>query len=348
MRIAVHISGIEEKSFVVQTFLYLARQQSNNTFILITDKKDRFLNDLPLNVEIVSIRSVTKNPLLRKLWWKSQLGANLKKIKADLFISLNSVPSFSLSIPQVRILTDIKNLKHRSLKHFRSLIVMNKKIKEDLAQKHLFPAEKIKVIYPYADKIFKPIDDKKKDTVKKQFCDGSEFFLYNGLLKKQDDLINLLKAYSHFKKRQQSSFKLLLLVEPNDLFEESLLSYKYKNDVHFVYPITEEEYAMITGAAYAVVLPFDIYTNMTVALSSMQAGVPVIVSKNSGMKEIANEAITSPENETTKSLGEQMIKLYTNENFRSELVVKGKQIAQEFSLERSIDSLWQAIVSSLD
>lgn len=348
MKIAIYVKGIEVKHFIVQTFLRLIGHQTQNAFIVITDKKELFSRDTPSNAEVISMRSVPINSLMQKLLWKKQLQALLKKIKADLFISIDNIPAFQLSIPQIQVIMDIKKIKHGSSKKFRLLVVTNKRTKEDLIQQHLFPEEKIRIVYPYADNMLKPVVNEKQEEIKKQYSDGSEFFLYNSSLDKQEDLVELLKAYSHFKKRQQSSFKLLMFLDPTIRFEKSLSSYKYRHDVRFIHSVSEEEHVMITGSAYAVLLPFNNCNDIKVALSSMQTGVPVIVSKDSVVKEIADEAVASPENETTKELGEQMIKLYTNENFRSQLISNGKKIIEKFTLERSADSLWEAIVSALD
>ena len=84
---------------------------------------------------------------------------------------------------------------------------------------------------------------------------------------------------------------------------------------------------MITASAYAVVLPFNTNEDIIAALNAMRSGVPVIAVKNSIINEVAGDAALYAETETTKDIGEKMIQVYTDENYRFKLIEKGKQVA---------------------
>src|SRR6476660_8937673 len=101
-----------------------------------------------------------------------------------------------------------------------------------------------------------PINEHEKETIKNKYSEDKEFFLFNSIFPGQKDFIDLLKSFSHFKKRQQSSFKLLVIASSNSFFEKSLEGYKYRNDVRFIDIKDKPEEALIIASAYAVVLPF--------------------------------------------------------------------------------------------
>ena len=72
-----------------------------------------------------------------------------------------------------------------------------------------------------------------------------------------------------------------------------------------------------------MVLPFNTNDDVIAALNAMRSGVPVIATRNSAVHEIAGDAASYAEKEI-KDIGEKMIQLYTNEDFRFELIEKGK------------------------
>lgn len=45
-----------------------------------------------------------------------------------------------------------------------------------------------------------------------------------------------------------------------------------------------------------------------------------------------------------KDVGDKMMQLYKDENLRSELIKKGKELVKDFTLERSADALKQSIL----
>jgi glycosyltransferase involved in cell wall biosynthesis len=193
-----------------------------------------------------------------------------------------------------------------------------------------------------------PINTEEMERIKKEFSDDIEYFLYNGSFLKSEELIVLLKSFSHFKIRQQSSFKLLLLLRSNPAFEKNISDYKYRADVKFIGSDDKNEMAMITAAAYAVILLFNGSENVTAGLNAMKTGVPVIASKDSAINEVAGEAALYAETGAIKDIGEKMMQVYTDENYRSLLIEKGIAVVNKFNSKKAVDSLRQAILKALE
>jgi len=103
--------------------------------------------------------------------------------------------------------------------------------------------------------------------------------------------------------------------------------------------------AAITATAYAAVFPFNTSKDVIAALNAMQSGVPVITTKNSPVNEVAGDAAVYAENEI-KDIGDKMIQLYTNEDFRSGLIEKGKDRVKLFTHEKAAELLWQSIIKA--
>jgi glycosyltransferase involved in cell wall biosynthesis len=329
------------RHFIVETFLSFILSHSDKKFFIITDTAPQ--HSFPKNTDILYVKPSPKNALLKKIWWDARLPAILKKNKTDFFLSFENRCSLTVSIPQSILIQPEETIKPAFIKKAQLVFVLNESMRNQLKQNYGVQDKKIITIYPFASKRFKVADEKEKACIKAEHSEGKEFFLYSSDFSRREDLIELLKSFSHFKKRQQSSFKLLLLTESNPFFEKSLSSYKYRSDVKFIGK--KNDPAMITASAYAILLPFNTNEDMIAALNSMESGVPVIATKNSAISEMAGDAVLYAEKGS--DIGDKMMQLYKDENYRSLLIEKGKSLAATFTQEKTAEQLWQSIVKCL-
>jgi glycosyltransferase involved in cell wall biosynthesis len=337
------ISDFED--FIVETIPHLILQHPDDKFFLLLDEAASGESALPSNAEIMITKARQKNGLFERIWWDVKLPPSLKRIKTDLFISFADRCSMTSSAPQLIFNNEPEMLKRPFIKKARAVFVMSEAIKGQLAKWHKIPNDKIIVIYPAPGKNYLGMDIDRKEHAKEEYSEGKEFFLYNGGFNKQEDLIELLKSFSYFKKRQQSNFKLLLLRESNSFMEKTLSDYKYRNDVKFIGTKDRKIRAVITAAAYAAVLPFNTNEVSIAALNAMRSGVPVITTKFSAINEVAGDAALCADKEI-KDIGEKMMLLYTNEDLRSEMIEKGTQKIKGFTHEKAAESLWRSIIQA--
>ena len=328
--------------FIVETFLSLVLRHPDKKFFIITATAPR--NSFPKNTETLFVKPMPRIALLKKIWWDARMPAILKENKTDLFLSFENRCSLTASIPQSILIQPGETIKPAFIKKAQLVFVLNESLRNQLKTNFDVQDKKITTISPFASRRFNVADEKEKEYIKAEHSDGKEFFLYSSDFPRKEDLIELLKSFSHFKKRQQSSFKLLLLTDSNSFFEKSLSSYKYRSDVKFIGK--KHDPAMITASAYGVVLPFNNNEDMIAALNSMRSGVPVIATKNSVISEMAGDAVLYAEKEVN-DIGDKMMQLYKDENYRSSLIEKGKSLAATFTQEKTAEQLWQSIIKSL-
>jgi glycosyltransferase involved in cell wall biosynthesis len=343
--VLVHIKG---DNFIVETFFLMVKQHPEHKFIVITDQKSAEQFSFYSNIEIILIRPLSKNAVLRKIWWDVKLSTILKKVKADLFISFHNVCSLSASVPQFIFIQDLERTRKVHIKKAKLLVVSSRSMKKKLIEKFEIGEEKIAVIYPSVNKMYGTINEQEKEAVKNKHSEDKEFFLFNGIIPRERDFIDLLKSFSHFKKRQQSSFKLLIIDSSNSFFGKSLEGYKYRSDVKVIDIKDKHDEALITASAYAVVLPFNTNEDMLAGLNASRSGVPVIAVKNSIINETFGDAALYSETEATKDVGEKMMQVYTDESYRTRLIEKGKHVAGEYTSEKATELLWQSIIKALE
>ena len=95
-----------------------------------------------------------------------------------------------------------------------------------------------------------------REQIKEKYTAGTEYFLYPGPLYPPDPLIILLKAFSHFKKWQQSNMKLVLAgpaSRKTKQLKEKLATYKYREDIAIIEDPGAAALTELTTAAYALV-----------------------------------------------------------------------------------------------
>jgi len=162
----------------------------------------------------------------------------LKVIKAERLFSVNTV--LKTPVLQSVFFDDVKTKKKfssKTLQKLNGIFVLSESEKAFLLYHYKLDLEKIETIYGGHSKLFASIPDEPKKSIKEKYTNGKEYFIYRGAIEKDRNIIQLLKAFSIFKKRQKSSMKLLLmgkLLWQNKEFDKLIGNYKYREDVVIV------------------------------------------------------------------------------------------------------------------
>ena len=217
--------------------------------------------------------------------------------------------------------------------------------KNEICKTYTVATEKAAVIYTGAGDFF--LQDDEKEKTREKYSEGKEYFLFTGEISTANNLVNLLKAFSFFKKRQKSNMQLIIAtktISSNNAFVKSLNSYKYRNDVKLMQDVEEDELVKITAAAYAFVYATRQDVFYTRVLQAMQCGVPVIVSNTPIMHEICGEAALFTDPAIFENIADKMMLVFKDENQRNDLITKAKKQAAQFPLSSANHLLWQHII----
>ncbi len=353
-------------NFIYETFHRITRNHPEHQFIFIFDRpyEERFVQGE--NVRAVVTGPAARHPLLWKFWYDVRIPAILKKYGADVFVSADGFCSLHTKLPQCLVVHDLAFLhyppaiKRSHLLYYKrytpkflakatSIVTVSQFSKEDIVQQYSIDPSRIDVVYNGVKEIFHPLNEEEKTTTKAKYTEGKEYFVYTGSIHPRKNLINLLKAFSVFKKRQQTNMKLVLtgrLAWKYESFKENLKSYKYRNDVVMTGYVDETELASITGAAYGMVYP-SLWEGFGVpVLEAMRSDVPVITSPASSMEEIARDAALYADPESHVAIADKMMLLYKDENLRKEMIRKGQTVAEGYSWDRTAGLLWNCILKA--
>jgi glycosyltransferase involved in cell wall biosynthesis len=350
--------------FISETFGRISKSHPEHNFIFIFDRPfdDRFIYGQ--NITPVVAGPPARHPLLWKWWYDVRIPSVLKKYKAEVFVSCDGFCSLTSRVPQCLVVHDLSFLHYpqfhkrshlfyykkytpRFLKKASSLATVSAFSKKDiLAHYPDIGPPAIDVVFSAAKSCFQPVSETIKEQTKQQYTGGKEFFLYSGAIHPRKNLINLLKAFSLFKKRMQSNMKLVLagrLAWKYESFLNDLNTYKYREEVVLTHYLPENELARLTASAYALVYP-SLYEGFGVpVLEAMQCQVPVLTSARTAMQEIAKDAALYAEATRFEDIADKMMRLYNDETLRNELIQKGQQVASRYSWDKTAELLWQTI-----
>ena len=349
MKIAVNASCLKEYSFennkspYINSLLQLVLNHPEQDFIFISDMPFSSEINFPDNIIPVVTRHEANTPLKLRLWYNFKIPAILKKYKADIFISEHFC-SLNTKIPQILFSPDLTFIHkpsfiNKKFVHFYkkytplflqkadTIVVFSNFLKNELITHYKTKFEKIKVIHQNADLHLSPIDFEKREKIKEEYTDGNEYFIYKGVISPQKNLLNLLKAFSAFKKRQKSSMFLVILGNPGpeyENFKESLRLYRFNKEVKLIDNLSKIETEKIISSAYCMVYA-PVYETLSITpLEAMECEVPVIASRVGSLSETCGDAALYVDPDNFKDIAEKMMLMFKDEKARKEWIEKGK------------------------
>jgi glycosyltransferase involved in cell wall biosynthesis len=348
--------------FIQETFRILTHRYPQHQFFFLFDRPYSQEFVFSENVKPVVVSPAARTPLLWKIWFDFRIPSLLKKIRADVFVSPDGFCSLRSTVPQCLIVHDLAFLHHPSsykknhiwylkrympdfLKKASGIATVSDFSKKDLVKQYHLDPSAIKVVYNGVRSSFGSFD-RNREIVKIRYTEGMEYFIYIGAIQPRKNLLQLLKAFSVFKKRMQSNMKLVFagrMAWKNENFVSLLKSYKYRHDLVFTDYLEDSELADLLSASYALVYP-SLFEGFGVpVLEAMKSGVPALTSENSSMQEIAGDAGLYFDPNNYNDIAEKMMMIYKDETLRIRMIEDGKRRAENFSWEHTAELLWEVI-----
>jgi glycosyltransferase involved in cell wall biosynthesis len=348
--------------FVLSCHEYLLQNKSAVEWLFITDKKY-------LDQESIS-RIPAKNILFKKkllpgwkFWYDSELPSLAKKHAADLLINLGGV-ACSTPIAQCTWIPDMaenggskKNRTYfafykkrlaKTLDCSRVIFTCCEKKRQELIGQYGVSSKKVMLVRGPADQRYQVLSWAEKENMRVKYAAGKEYY-FARVDFPENSLLNLLKAFSQFKKRQQSNIQFVLAgkgLKASSGFTQKLKTFKYRSEVHIYETLEEKDLIKLTSAAYGLVHPFDDDETGAIVTSAFRANVAVIASGKSSLGAIAADAALYASLGDLELLASQMMLLYKDENLRLELIQKGNLISQQFDRDTSMEELQSAILQA--
>lgn len=353
--------------FTHQTLERMVRKHPEHEFIFFFDRPYDPSFVFAPNVTPVVVSPQARHPILFYIWFEWRLPYLLKKYKADVFLSTDGYLSLSTKVPTCLVIHDLafehypehfvtshklywRHYSPRFAEKATRIATVSSYSKQDICEQYNVPSDKIDVVYNGAHDEYKPLDWNEREAVKEKYADGCEYFVFAGALHPRKNIVNLLKAFIAFKKRQRSNMKLVIVGRLAWKYEEVLQMQQempFREDVKWVGYMNVDELSQVMGGAYALVYP-SLFEGFGIPiLEALECNVPAIVSNTSAMPEVAGEAGLLVDPKNVDDIAEKMQQLYKDENLRTKLIANAKEQIKKFSWDQSADRLWDCLMKCL-
>jgi glycosyltransferase involved in cell wall biosynthesis len=320
-------------SIFTSEFWYdMALLKPHHEFIFLTDEKKT--PGLPGNN--IFIRKLTRTGI--KWLDQKQLNKSLLAWQADRFITIEDI-GFG-----IHNFSSGKRIKKNNAPADQLLLIAGNA--EEQPKKKDLPAPVITIIKPACRTIVTELSWAEVESLKTQYTGGRSFFLFTGSIDEQHQLVELLKAFSIFKKWQQSNMQLVIAgctTAWTQTFEEKLLHYKYGSDVVLIKDAGSAEMAKLMAACYAVVYPVVKIVFPFAVILAVQSNKAIIASDNYINRQITNAAEWVDKNNTAEGFGKAMILLYKDEKHQQLLVQQTREPAKQLNRQQMLEQVWQCI-----
>ena len=353
--------------FTYQTLERMVRNHPEHEFFFFFDRPyDPHFVFAP-NVTPVVVHPQARHPILFYIWFEWSLPVVLRKYKIDLFLSPDGYMSLSTKVPTCLVVHDLAFehypehfvISHRMYwRHYSPLFARKAKriatvstfSKDDISKRYGISPDNIDVVYNGAHDEYRPLDATEREAVKKQYADGCEYFVFAGALHPRKNIVNLLKAFVIFKKRQHTNMKLVIAGRPAWKYEEveqMRTEMPFREDVKWVGYMNVDELSKVIGGAYVLVYA-SLFEGFGIPiLEALQCDVPAIVSNTSSMPEVAGDAALLVDPSDPEDIAAKMHQLYKDEALRSKLIVNGREQIKKFDWDTSSEKLWQSMMKCL-
>lgn len=295
-----------------------------------------------------------------KYWYNAKLPGIAKKYGLNKFICTYGIRANS-DIAQLLLFPDIvllqqekkllwqeyaaKNLQ-KSMQTASSIVAYSNIVKQKLQAAADINSEKIFVVPYSVNDLFQPLEWHDKLYIKSRFSQNAEYFV--AVLPDDDEksFVELLKAFSKFKKWQQSRMQLLLLPKEeafSSAIDNKLDSYKYKNDVKLINDADNKETANILATAYALLHITTKDSDLWPVSAALQCATPVLAYFTESMQEYCGEAAMFVKERSYEAFGDHLTTLYKDETLRTKMSEAAMEKAKLYNQKEHAQQLWQLI-----
>ncbi len=305
--------------------------------IILNEVCQRLVNS---GVKFDFFSNINKLPQKADIYWDPRLGGggiselNKNITNKPIVLTIHGTALFSIKLKDNRrkyseTFKLIKNrlIMKRTWRYFANqcdkVITVSDYAKHEIA-KHLYiPEIKIKTIYLAADtNLFYPPD---KETIDKN--NQKPYFFHVSVLQPKKNIRRIIKAYLSIADRDE--IPEFLIVAPNITDEVHHPKLKIINQ-----RISSQQCAEYMRQAYALVNPSLHETFCLPIVEAMACGLPVITSNTTACPEIAGDAALLVNPHSIDSIAKAMLRIFNDDNLRSDLKERGLKRAAGFSWEK--------------
>ncbi|MDH7463855.1 glycosyltransferase [Chitinophagaceae bacterium 26-R-25] len=334
--------NIEERQYILQVYKSIIYKDSASVTLIVDNGSD-------IHTPFSDLGKVAQAPrpsLLDKLKADGGFGdfvsKAIKKAPGARWVTSHPLHIYSNTANQLFLVTNLEFLHHPSAfdkkvynkKNFSAavqnadlVITPSEHYKAILINDFKLPEAKIQVEKLQPSAFAKPLSWEDKQQVKDKYAVGKDYFV-SIISGEKHEFVNLLKAFTIFKKWQQSSMQLIIIHGENAHQDFSKLdTYKHKSDVHLL-QLSEEEKLQVLASAYACMHAVTYESLPFAVINAIFCETPIITSDLPPIKELAGDAALYTSATNVEDISRNMINIYKDETLRKKQVEKMRELAK--------------------
>jgi glycosyltransferase involved in cell wall biosynthesis len=223
----------------------------------------------------------------------------------------------------------------RSCRRAQRIITISESGRQDVARFFDVPLERIAVIYPGVDAIYRPLPADIVAAFRRERQLPERFMLHVGTLQPRKNIPILLEAFARL---ADPALHLVLVGGKGWLFEaifRQVQALGLEARVHFTGYAPDEELPLWYNAATLFVFP-SLYEGFGMpVVEAMACGTPVVASRSASVPEAAGEAALLFDPTNARELADRMASVLNDGNLWATMRAKGLQQATQFSWEQA-------------
>jgi len=350
--------------YTYETVSRMVKNHPEHQFIFLFDRPfdQKFI--FASNVEAHVIGLPARHPWLFYLWFEWSVTKALKKYKADIFLSPDGYLSLKSEVPTVAVMHDLnfehhpEDLPKNILKYYKKyfpkfaqkasrIVTVSDFSKNDIVKTYSISPDKIDVGYNGANENLIPLSSDKIADYRNKITKGLPYFIFIGALTPRKNLARLFAAFDLYYEKSECKFPLVVVGEKyfwkkdiRDVYENM----KHKDKVIFTGHLQMNELHLALGSALALTY-VSYFEGFGIPLvEAMRCDIPILTSDKTSLPEVAGDAAYICDPFSIESIADGLINLANNESLRKSLIEKGKIRRENFSWNKTSETVWNAII----
>lgn len=297
----------------------------------------------------------TDRPLQRIFWEQTALPAELRRLEVDVFHSpVNVLPEYvpCASVVTVHDLAFVRYPQYfrparrgyqriftaRSVRRATLTVAVSESTRRDLIECFQVPEERVRVIYPAIDPIFRPVEDEQTLADFRARHDlPQRYLLYLGTLEPRKNLVGLVEAYARLRAQHADTPPLVLAGAKGWYYQplfERINSLGMQQHITFAGYVARAEQPLWYAGAELFVYP-SLYEGFGLPVAeALACGTPTITSNVSSMPEAGGSMAMLVDPNDWDALAHTMRVALADPQARARTLDGGPRWARQFSSSR--------------
>jgi glycosyltransferase involved in cell wall biosynthesis len=337
-------SGYINRLILKKIFLMCPKDK----FVIFVNSHSESSAGFPANVQLQIISSGVWPNIFGKRNKNIVSASVLKKYKIDVLFSFGEASKiktdYCLLLHDYSFINEIDIHDSNALK---GIIVTSPILKDSILHTNQPLQDRVILIEGLCHPVFGPVTYNSKLGIRERYTGSKQFFICSDFDMDNDKFIFLLKAFSLFKQRLQSSWKLIVALRSKKEaanLEALLANYKFREDVVLLTHAEETELSLIVASAYLVISVSGEETFPVTIFEASKCEVPVLARRTETLRKYEDALITFA-GTAPDTLAEKMILIYKEESLREQFAEKIKLLATNYKPENGIARFAQHLKS---